>query len=175
MEKFKFKIWVFSSRKQDLLKYFSIFYLLLSSSFFLSSSNFDQILPICHIYIYATIIDYFSDYFWLFFFDFFRFFPIFSDFFRFFQKKISDIFNFFLHFFQHFSTFSTFFTIQSFFTTIFTRALDLHLSLVLLKPCLFLIAWFRADVDPTNFFLWKSTIYHSIKPPFDSEVAEKKS
>ena len=37
---------LFSSRKQELLKYFSIFF------FLLSSSNFDQILPICHIYKY---------------------------------------------------------------------------------------------------------------------------
>ena len=38
---------------------------------------------------------------------------------------------------------------------------------------IFSIAWFRVDVDLTNFFLWKSAIYHSIKLPFDAEVAEK--
>ena len=63
----------------------------------LSSSNFDKILPICHIYIYISIIDYFSDYFWLFliifFFDFFGFFPIFSDFFNIFQHFL--LFNLF--------------------------------------------------------------------------------
>ena len=34
---------------------------------------------------------------------------------------------------------------------------------------LFSMAWFR--VDKKN--LWKSAIFHSIKPPFDAEVDEK--
>ena len=37
-----------------------------------------------------------------------------------------------------------------------------------------LIFLFRADADLTNSFLWKSAIYHSIKLPFDAQVAEKK-
>ena len=36
----------------------------------------------------------------------------------------------------------------------------------------FLIAWFRADVDLTKKTLWKSAIFHLIKP-FDAEVDEK--
>ena len=36
------------------------------------------------------------------------------------------------------------------------------------------LLWFRVDVDLTkNFFLRKSAIFHSIKLPFDAEVAEK--
>ena len=80
--------------------------------------------------------------------DFFRFFPIFSDFFRFFQKKFLDIFNFFFTFFSTFFNFfllfNFFFTIQSYFNTIFTRALDLHLSLVYFKRTF----W--------NFHFWKN-------------------
>ena len=38
----------------------------------------------------------------------------------------------------------------------------------------FSITWFRAGVDPPKkIFLWKSAIFHSIKLPFDAEVAEK--
>ena len=116
---------LFSSRKQELLKYFSIFFFFFPSFFFQLWSNIANMSYI-HIYKYYWLI------FWLFliiffsiFSDFFWFFLIFSEFFRFFQKKILDILFFFLHFFQHF------FTIQSFFNTIFTRALDLHLSLVI--------------------------------------------
>ena len=91
----------------------------LSSFFFQLWSN---IANMSYIHIYK--------YYWLFFWLFLIiFFSIFSDFFWFFlifSKKFFRHFNFFLHFFQHF------FTIQSFFNTIFTRALDLHLSLVLL-------------------------------------------
>ena len=36
-----------------------------------------------------------------------------------------------------------------------------------------LIAWFRADVDLTKNFLWKSAIYHSIKLPFDAQVDKR--
>ena len=37
-----------------------------------------------------------------------------------------------------------------------------------------MIAWFRTYVDqPKIYFLWKSAIFHSIKLPFDAEVAEK--
>ena len=67
------------------------------------------------------------------FFDFFRFFSIFSNFFQFFQKLFLDIFIFFYIFFNIFKIFKTFFTIQSFINTIFTRAQDLHLSLVWIK------------------------------------------
>ena len=62
-----------------------------------------------------------SDYFFSIFSDFFRIFPIFS------KKNFRHFIFFFFHFFQHF------FTVQSFFNTIFTRALDLHLSLVVIK------------------------------------------
>ena len=62
-------------------------------------------------------------------------FLIFSDFFK---KKFQHFSNFFHNFFNIFKVLKnllnivnlTFFTIQSFFTTIFTRAQDLHLSLV---------------------------------------------
>ena len=38
----------------------------------------------------------------------------------------------------------------------------------------FSIATCQTYVDlPNFFFLWKSAIFHSIKPPFDAEVAEK--
>ena len=113
---------VFSSRKQELLKYFSIFFFYLSSSiFYLLPTLIKYCQYVIYTYIQVLLIIFLiiSDYF---FFDFFRFFPIFSDFFRFFQKNFLDILFIFLHFFQHF------FTIQSFFNTIFTRALDLHLK-----------------------------------------------
>ena len=64
---------VFSSRKQELIKYFSIF-------FFLSSSNFDHILTMYHIYIYTSTIDYFS--------------IIFSDFFNFFSQFFKHLLSF---------------------------------------------------------------------------------
>ena len=115
----------FSLRKQELLKYFSIFFL--SIFFFLSSSNFDQILPICHIYKYYWL------FFWLFLIIFFRFFLIFLIISDFFQKNFLDILIFFYIFFNIFQLLKTFFTIQSFFNTIFTRALDLYLSLVKYK------------------------------------------
>ena len=94
---------IFSSRKQELLKYFSIFFYRLSFFFQLWSN----IANMSYIHIYK--------YYWLFFSDFFRSFLIFSDFFRFFQKKFLNIFIFFLHFFQHFSTFENVFYYSIFF------------------------------------------------------------
>ena len=36
-----------------------------------------------------------------------------------------------------------------------------------------IIAWFRVDVELPKKYIWKSAIYHSIKLPFDAEVAKK--
>ena len=60
-----------------------------------------------------------------------------------------------------------------FFVVDIDMKISIFKALCLLKSCLFLIAWFRADVNLTKFFLWKSAIYHSIMLPFDAEVAKK--
>ena len=86
--------YIFSSRKQELLKYFSIFRFLSPFHFsHVTSSNFHQILAIYHIYIYKSTIDKFSIIFPDYFFDFFGFFRIFSTFFIFFYNfEFSNIF-----------------------------------------------------------------------------------
>ena len=84
----------FSSRKQELLKYFSIFFFLLPT-----------FIKYCQYVIYTIIINYFSDYFRFFFFPFFLIFS--KNFFRHFYS--------FLHFFHHFLTFENFFYYSIFF------------------------------------------------------------
>ena len=90
------KATVFSSRKQELLKYFSIFFL--PSSFFLLPTLIKYCQYVIYTYIQVLLIIFLiiSDYF-------FRFFSIFFDFFWFFQK------NFFRHFYIFFTFLSTFF------------------------------------------------------------------
>ena len=65
----------------------------------------------------------------------------------FFQKNFLDIFIFFYIIFNIFQLLKTFFTIQSFFITIFTRALDLHLSLVLNKS---IFSEAQSDLEEKN-------------------------
>ena len=75
---------LFSSRKQELLKYFSIFYLLSSSSFFLLPTLIKYCQYVIYTYIQVLLIIFLiiSVYFFSIFFDFFRFFLIFSNFFK---------------------------------------------------------------------------------------------
>ena len=111
---------IFSSRKQELLKYFSIFFVFLLLPTLI---KYCQYVIYTYIQVLLIIFLIISDYFFSIFFDFFRFFPISSK-------------NFFRHFYFLFNIFQlmkTCFTIQSFFNAIFTRALDLHLSLVYLN------------------------------------------
>ena len=84
------KLNVFSSRKQELLKYFSIFFYLLSSFFFQLWSNIANMSYIQVLLIIFLII---SDYFFFDFFDFFRFFLNFSK--KFFSFLLFLVFNLF--------------------------------------------------------------------------------
>ena len=139
---------IFSLRKQELLKYFSIFRLLSPFHFsHVTSSNFHQILAIYHIYTNTITIDYFLIIFPdFFFFDFFWFFPFFSDFF--------NIFLIFLHSCKFLNNF--YFPI--FFTTIFTQTLSCHFFLLnfhFVSPFPRLTLFFKFFKFLTYFFFWK--------------------